>query len=72
MPLLEKSGTILEIGSWIIQEACMQAAAWQRRGMSLEMHVNLSPRQLAADSTLEELRDSLFMSRLDPALLVSR
>jgi diguanylate cyclase (GGDEF)-like protein len=70
MPLLEKSGTILEIGSWIIQEACMQAAAWQRRGMSLEMHVNLSPRQLAADSTLEELRDSLFMSRLDPALLV--
>jgi diguanylate cyclase (GGDEF)-like protein len=70
MPVLEKSGTILEIGSWVIQQACMQAAAWQRRGMSLEMHVNLSARQIAADATLEELRDSLFMSRLDPALLV--
>ncbi|MGA3351896.1 MAG: bifunctional diguanylate cyclase/phosphodiesterase [Acidimicrobiales bacterium] len=70
VPILEKSGTILEVGSWVLQEACMQAAAWQRRGMSLELHVNLSARQLGADTTLDDLRDSLFMSRLDPALLV--
>ncbi len=70
LPVLEQSGTIVEIGTWVLHEACMQAAAWQRRGMSLEMHVNLSERQLAADVLLDDLRDSLSTSRLDPALLV--
>jgi diguanylate cyclase (GGDEF)-like protein len=70
LPLLEKSGTILEVGSWVLQEACMQAAAWQRRGMSLELHVNISARQLGADSVLSDLEESLRMSRLNPALLV--
>ena len=31
MPLLEQSGTIVEVGNWVLREACMQAAAWQRR-----------------------------------------
>jgi diguanylate cyclase (GGDEF)-like protein len=70
LPQLEKSGTIIEVGSWVLQEACMQAAAWQRRGMSLELHVNLSARQLGADTVLSDLEESLRMSRLNPALLV--
>lgn len=70
MPLLEQSGAIIEVGSWVLQEACMQAAAWQRRGMNLVLHVNLSPRQLGADSVLEELRDILKLSLLNPELLV--
>jgi len=70
MPLLEKTGTIVEVGSWVLREACMQAAVWQRRGMSLELHVNLSASQLAAERLLGDLRDSLDTSRLDPALLV--
>lgn len=70
MPVLEQSGTIVEIGGFVLHEACMQAATWQRRGMSLEMHVNVSERQLRADVLLDDLRDSLFTSRLDPALLV--
>jgi len=48
----------------------MQAAAWQRRGMSIALHVSLSARQLGADVLLGDLRDSLSLSRLNPALLV--
>ena len=70
MPLLEQSGTIVEVGNWVLKEACMQAAAWQRRGMGIALHVNLSARQLGADVLLEELRDILNMSRLNPDLLV--
>ena len=70
MPLLEQSGTIVEVGSWVLHDACMQAAAWQRRGMSLELHVNVSARQLGADRLLEDLRETLSLSRLDPGLLV--
>ena len=70
VPLLEQSGTIIDIGSWVLQEACMQAAAWQRREMSVAIHVNLSARQLRADVLLGDLRDALETSRLDPSLLV--
>jgi len=70
IPLLEQSATIIDIGSWVLQEACMQAAAWQRRDMSVALHVNLSARQLRADVLLGDLRDALETSRLDPSLLV--
>ncbi len=70
VPLLEQSGTIIDIGSWVLQEACMQAAAWQRRDMSVAIHVNLSARQLQADVLLGDLREALETSRLDPSLLV--
>jgi diguanylate cyclase (GGDEF)-like protein len=70
VPLLEKSGTIVEVGSWVLQEACMQAAAWQRRGMTIAVHVNLSARQLGAEALLADLRNTLRTSRLNPASLV--
>jgi diguanylate cyclase (GGDEF)-like protein len=70
VPLLEQSGTIVEVGSWVLREACMQAAAWQRRGISVAVHVNLSARQLGARVLLGDLRDTLKTSRLDPAHLV--
>ena len=70
VPLLEESGTIIDIGSWVLQEACMQAAAWQRRQMGVEIHVNLSARQIRADVLLGDLRNALETSRLDPSLLV--
>ena len=70
VPLLEESGTIIDIGSWVLQEACMQAAAWQRRRMGVEIHVNLSARQIRADVLLGDLRNALETSRLDPSLLV--
>jgi len=70
VPLLERSGTMIDIGSWVLREACMQAAGWQRRGMNLAIHVNLSPRQIRAGVLLADLRDALETSRLDPSLLV--
>ncbi|HLN04999.1 MAG TPA: GGDEF domain-containing phosphodiesterase [Acidimicrobiales bacterium] len=70
VPLLEQSGTIIDIGSWVLQEACMQAAAWQRRFARVTIHVNLSPRQLRADVLIGDLRDALETSHLDPSLLV--
>jgi diguanylate cyclase (GGDEF)-like protein len=68
--LLEQSGTIVDVGSWVLREACMQASAWQRRGISVAVHVNLSPRQLGAKILVADLRETLETSHLDPALLV--
>ena len=46
IPIAEESGLILEIGDWVIREACRQAREWQRRGLPfLRIAVNVSPLQ---------------------------
>jgi diguanylate cyclase len=46
VPLAERAGVIDELGRWLLQQACAQAKAWQRRVPSLQLNVNISPRQL--------------------------
>ncbi|MBO6805368.1 MAG: diguanylate cyclase, partial [Thalassospira sp.] len=60
IPIAEKSGLILEIGSWVIREACHQARRWQDEyGQKLRVAVNVSVRQMQqpgfADSIAHEL-----------------
>lgn len=45
IPLLEELGLINEVGAWVLQEACQQAARWERAGMPLRVGINLSSRQ---------------------------
>lgn len=48
--LAEETGLIGEIGAWVLNEACHQAAWWRRlrpEGTPLQVSVNLSPRQLS-------------------------
>ena len=45
--IAEDTGLIVEIGAWVLREACRQAVAWQRAGLPLaRMAVNLSVRQI--------------------------
>jgi EAL domain-containing protein (putative c-di-GMP-specific phosphodiesterase class I) len=46
VPVAERSGFIVELGAWVVQEACRQAAAWQDL-LDADFHVavNLSPVQ---------------------------
>ncbi len=60
IPLAERSGLIVEIGAWVLQEACRQAKAWQADGLGdLVIAVNVSPVQLRRDGLEEALRSSL-------------
>ena len=43
IPIAEESGLIVQLGTWVVQEACAQAARWHGQGWSaLTMGVNLS------------------------------
>jgi EAL domain-containing protein (putative c-di-GMP-specific phosphodiesterase class I) len=46
IPLAEESGFILELGEWVLERACEQAARWQDLAPAdFAVAVNLSPRQ---------------------------
>jgi diguanylate cyclase (GGDEF)-like protein len=45
VPVAEENGLILEIGRWVLGQACSQLAAWRRRE-PLAMSVNVSMREL--------------------------
>ena len=73
IPLSEETGLILPIGRWVLKEACLQVCRWQRElpGLPrLTMNVNLSARQLQQADLIDEVRETLAESGLQPDLLV--
>ncbi|HEX8629516.1 MAG TPA: EAL domain-containing protein [Catenuloplanes sp.] len=72
IPLAEETGLILAIDRWVLQQACGQGAAWNRRpgAPPVTMSVNLSARQLQHPGLAELVSAVLNESGLDPARLV--
>jgi diguanylate cyclase (GGDEF)-like protein len=65
IPLLEETGLITEVGRWVLQEACRQAATWRRSGYAIDMAVNVSARQLDSDQLVTDIEEALDDSGLD-------
>ena len=69
IPLLETTGLIVEVGKWVLEEACRQGASWREAGHSIGVAVNVSGRQLDGDEFVTDVRNALAESGLDaPAL----
>ncbi len=69
IPLLEETGLIVDIGRWVLREACAQGAAWRAAGYPIGMAVNVSGRQLDTDQLMADIEDALSCSALDPGAL---
>lgn len=70
IPLAEEMGLMNELGGWVLQQSCRQAARWREHGRSaMTVAVNVSGRQLGPDF-LANLDDALGAARLDPGALV--
>ena len=73
IPLAEETGLIVPIGAWVLEEACTRASELHERFPSPEppyMAVNLSARQLQREEIVDEVRDVLVRTGLDPSSLV--
>ncbi|MGB9376424.1 MAG: EAL domain-containing protein [Mycobacteriales bacterium] len=66
----EESGQIVEIGAWILNEACRWAASRQPTGRRLTVAVNISGRQLLAENFVDMVRGALSDSGLPSDCLV--
>jgi diguanylate cyclase (GGDEF)-like protein/PAS domain S-box-containing protein len=66
IPIAEETGTILQIGDWVLRAACREAAAWTQ---SLKIAVNVSALQLHNAKFVQELHQILLETGLPPRRL---
>jgi EAL domain-containing protein (putative c-di-GMP-specific phosphodiesterase class I) len=69
IPFLESSGQIIQVGRWVLIEACRQAADWHARGRVIGLSVNVSGLQFDHDQILSDTREALESSGFDPSML---
>jgi diguanylate cyclase (GGDEF)-like protein len=66
IPLAEETGLILQIGEWVIHEACRQVQGWLGRGLKPGLvSVNLSARQFRQDGLVRAVSRILEETGLD-------
>ncbi|MDU6674067.1 MAG: diguanylate cyclase, partial [Bradyrhizobium sp.] len=66
IPLAEESGMIVEMGEWILREACREAASWPK---PLQVAVNLSPAQFVHGDLVALVHSILLETGLSPGRL---
>jgi len=68
--IAEDSGLIVPIGEWVLDEACRQAALWQKaEGFNLTVAVNISAVQLKRGDMEQSVERALSKYELPPSLL---
>lgn len=67
IPLAEQSGQILQIGEWIMNEACRQLAAWRRDGLDgIRIAINVSPQQIKHGACALQLKQAMQAHAVSP------
>ncbi|QSW35068.1 EAL domain-containing protein [Leclercia pneumoniae] len=71
LPLAEKSGLIIPIGNWVIDEACRQLREWHLQGHETwSVAVNLSTLQFEQPQLVETVMNSLARHHIPPHTLI--
>lgn len=69
IPVAEQNGMIIELGAWILAEACATLSRWQQRQKDFVMAVNVSPRQFRAPGFVDSVAECLAAHGLSPSQL---
>jgi len=59
IPALEDGGQIVDVGRWVLDEACSQLARWRKTGHDVTLAVNASMRQLESDGFVDDVRTAI-------------
>lgn len=70
IPLAEQTGVIVELGEWVLYEACRQVRSWQlAESPDLTLAVNISIRQFRSPKFVSRVLSILEETDFEPALL---
>jgi EAL domain-containing protein (putative c-di-GMP-specific phosphodiesterase class I) len=69
IPLAEETGLIVQLGAWVLGEACRQLHVWRQTypQLPLGVSVNISGRQLQGSGLIDALRQTLTSSGVEPS-----
>ena len=73
IPVAEETGLILQIGRWVLYEACRQAKEWQQKyrpDLALMVSVNLSGKHFQQATLIEEVAEVLKKTEIDPSQVI--
>ncbi len=65
----EESGLMIQLGNWVLREACRQVAHWRASGWAIGLSVNLRPREIAAPNFVDSVAAALSEGGLPPEVL---
>lgn len=67
IPIAEETGLIIPMGALILRMACVQAKQWVDMGFKdIQVAVNFSAKQFAMDSMLDDIKQVLLETNLNP------
>lgn len=69
IPIAEETGTIIPIGYWVMEEACIQTKKWHEMGYPIHVAVNVSLRQTWQKDFVENVRNVIEKTGLEPKYL---
>jgi diguanylate cyclase (GGDEF)-like protein len=70
IPFAERSGHIINLGRWVLEQACADRQIWQQSSAAdITMWVNVSVHQLMAPGLVQTVARALSSTSTDPSLL---
>jgi len=70
IPLAEQTGLVIEIGKWVLYEACLQNKRWQDKGYDkYSVSVNFSALEFYQENVLELIKEALQAAGLEAKYL---
>ena len=69
IPLAESTGQILQLGDWVLQDACLQAAIWHQKGWNGCISINIAALQFQQPDLVAKVEQALHKAKIPSSLI---